>query len=172
MMEVAITHESESEHERSLEHVTLNRMVTGALVDMELDPEPIFDKWILSGNPAARSKTLALSHDGASRTVVWDCTAGSFYWHYRQDESVLVLSGDAYLLEENGKEHRFAAGDFGFFPAGTVVKWRVDKHIRKIAFLREPMWRPFVPVLMLWNKIMRKLGRAPHTRWTHISAQR
>ncbi len=170
MTEIAVAREGESGYQSADECVKLNRMITATLAGMELDPDPIYEKWILSGNPVARSKTLALSSDGASHTMLWDCTAGSFYWHYRHDEALLVLSGDAYLLEENGVEHRFAAGDFAFFPAGSVIKWRVDQHIRKIAFLREPMWRPAIAVMRLWNKVVRKLGRTPKGGWTRISS--
>lgn len=140
--------------------------------ELELVPEPICSQWILNGNPVARSKVLAVSPDGASKTVLWDCTAGSFHWHYRQDEAVLFLSGDACLVEENGKEQYFTAGDFAFFPAGTVAHWRVDTYVRKIAFLREPVWRFAVPFLTFSNKILRKLGFTRSTDWTRTSLQR
>ncbi len=148
-----------------------NALPAGDLAGLQLSPAPIYEKWILSGNPSATSKILARSPDGGSTTVLWDCTSGSFYWHYRQDEHVLFLSGDAYLLEENGTEQRFTAGDFAFFPAGTVAKWRVDHRVRKIAFLREPMWRLAVPAVAAWNKVMRRLGLSRRTPWTRISCK-
>lgn len=159
---------------RKTETVTEAREALSQAIDnlgehLALDPDPIYEKWILGGNPVARSKTMVLSPDGASKTVLWDCTSGTFYWHYRQDESVLFISGDAYLLEENGKERQFAAGDFAFFPAGTVAKWRVDSYVRKIAFLHEPMWRFAVPVLTFWNKVIRRLGFSPKNAWTKLS---
>jgi len=166
MAELLMARKSES-HEL-LEAREALRM-SGELAGLQLDSDPIYEKWILSGKPLARSRTLVCSPDGASTSVLWDCTCGSFYWHYRQDEAVLFLSGDACLLEENGREHRFAAGDFAFFPAGSVVKWRVDNYVRKIAFLREPMWRFAVPAVTFWNKVMRKLGLSRHTAWTRIS---
>jgi uncharacterized protein len=141
--------------------------------DLELDPDPIYEKWILSGDPRARSKTLVLSPDGASKAMLWECTSGSFYWRYRQDETGLLFSGSASLHDENGKEHRISAGDFVFFPAGTVMKWRIDDHVRKIAFLREPVWRFAVPALTFFNKVARKLGVArPAAGWTRISLPR
>lgn len=146
----------------------LSQTIDSLGANLQLDPDPIYEEWILSGQPVARSKTLALNRDGASKTLLWDCTSGSFYWHYRQDESVLFISGDAYLLQENGQERRFGAGDFAFFPAGTVAKWRVDSYVRKIAFLHEPVWRFAVPLLTLWNKIMRRLGVARKSAWTSI----
>lgn len=170
MAEIAMARESEP---RSLDaHESLNRAMAGVGADLQLDPDPIYEKWILSGHPVARSKVLAVSPDRASTTVLWDCTSGSFYWHYRQEEAVLFLYGDAYLLEENGKEQRFAAGDFAFFPAGTVAKWRVDTYVRKIAFLREPMCSFAVPALTFWNRLMRKFGLARLSGWSRLSLQR
>jgi uncharacterized protein len=170
MVEIAMARESEAQFADS--HESLSHAMTSVGADLRLDPDPIYEKWILSGNPIARSKVLAISPDRASTSVVWDCTSGSFYWHYRQEEAVLFLSGDAYLLEENGKEQRFAAGDFAFFPAGTIAKWRVDTYVRKIAFLREPMWSFAVPALTFWNKIMRKAGLARKPGWIRTTLQR
>jgi uncharacterized protein len=171
MTEIAMARESESRHFTAEARGALSHATSDMAADLPLDPDPMYEKWILTGNPVSRTKVLAVSPDGASKTVVWDCTSGTFYWHYRQDEAVLFLSGDAYLLEENGKEHRFAAGEFAFFPAGTVAKWRVDNYVRKIAFLSEPVG-PLAPVLRICNKVMRKLGLARLSGWTRISLHR
>jgi len=133
-------------------------MGTAALV--ELDAEPISEKWILSGTPVARSKVVARSRDWTSKVVVWDCTAGRFRWHYSQDEAIIVISGAAYLLGDEGEERRFGPGDYGFFPKGTTATWRVDDHIRKIAVLREPLWRPIGFVMKVWSKFLHKAGLA------------
>ena len=172
MTEIATARESASQSLSAGTSDALESLGSGALGDIQLDPDPIYEKWILSGNPIARSKTLALSPDGAAKAAVWDCTSGSFYWHYRQDEAVLFLSGDAYLLEESGKQQRFAGGDFAFFPAGTIAKWRVDTYVRKIAFLHEPVSPFAVPALRFWNKLMRKFGLIRQTGWTRISLKR
>ena len=138
--------------------MVLDSVVMGTAASVELTPDPINEKWVLSGNPVARSKVVARSRDWASSIVVWDCTAGSFRWHYGQDEAIIVMEGEAILLGENGGERRFAAGDYGFFDAGTVADWRVDRYIRKVALLREPMWRPVGFAVKAWNKVMRNLG--------------
>jgi len=136
----------------------LDGVVMGTAETCELGPEPINKEWILSGEPVARSKVVGRSKDWSSSVVVWDCTAGSFYWHYRQDEVIVVISGDAVLLGENGLERRFSAGDYGFFPAGSVAHWRVDSYIRKVALLKEPIWRPVGFAMKAWNKILRGVG--------------
>jgi uncharacterized protein len=125
---------------------------------IELQSEAIPPDWILSGTPVARKSKLATSHDWASSIVVWDCTAGRFHWHYMQDEAVFVISGEAFLVNENGEERRFAAGDFGFFPAGTSCTWRVSSNFRKVAVLREPMWRPLGFILKVSKKVLRAVG--------------
>jgi uncharacterized protein len=136
----------------------LDDVVMGTAAKVELNPEPIKQKFIISGNPVARSKIVGRSRDWASTIIVWDCTAGSFYWHYGKDEVIIITSGEFYLLGENGEERCFSAGDYGFFPAGSFVKWRVDKYIRKVALLREPMWRPVGFAVKGWNKVVRDMG--------------
>jgi uncharacterized cupin superfamily protein len=128
--------------------------------NVELNPEPIPQEWILSGEPVARGKNLVRSRDWTSTVVVWDCTAGSFRWHYSQDEAILVISGEAFLMLENGTERRFGPGDVGFFPAGTTCTWRVAEYIRKVAVLRESMWQPLGFCLKIWKKFLRVVGLA------------
>lgn len=71
----------------------------------------------------------------------------------------MVVSGEAFMKTENG-ERRFGPGDLGFFPAGTSCTWRVPEGIRKIAVLREPMWRPLGFALKVCHKLLRTIGLA------------
>ena len=140
------------------ESALLRSIVMTIPANVDLDPEPLPSEWILSGTPVARSKILVRSRDWTSSVVVWDCTAGSFTWHYSQDETIFVISGEAFLLLENGSERRFGPGEVGFFPAGTTCTWRVAQSIRKVAVLRESMWRPLGLCLKVWKKLLRTLG--------------
>ena len=142
------------------ESALLRSIVTATPANVELAPEPIPQEWVLSGTPVARSKNLVRSRDWTSTVVVWDCTAGRFHWHYSQDETILVISGEAFLLLENGDERRFGPGDVGFFPAGTTCTWRVADYIWKVAVLRESMWRPLGVCLKAWKKLLRIVGLA------------
>ena len=142
------------------ESAILRSIITATPTEVELEPDPIPQEWILSGTPVSRSKILARSRDWTSSVVVWDCTAGSFRWHYGQDETVLFLSGEAFLLLENGTERRFGPGDLGFVPAGTTCTWRVAGQVRKVAVLRESMWRPLGLCLKAWKKCLRMVGLA------------
>jgi len=141
-----------------VESTLLRSIVMATPANFELDPEPIPQEWILSGTPISRGKNLVRSRDWTSTVVVWDCTAGRFRWHYSQDEAILVVSGEAFLLLENGEERRFGPGDVGFFPAGTTCTWRVADYIRKVAVLRETMWRPLGFCLKIWKKFLRVVG--------------
>ena len=125
---------------------------------VELQPSSIPTEWILSGTPQAWNKEIANSHDRIVQTVVWECTAGQFYWHYSKDESVVVLSGEAFLINDSGQELRFGPGDVGFFPAGTVCTWRVPGRFRKVAVLSEPMWRPLGYAVKAWNRLVQMVG--------------
>lgn len=136
----------------------LDGSIIAAAATAELNLEPLDPSWILAGKPVTRSKVVARSRDWSSSVVVWDCTAGSFWWHYGQDEAIVVISGEAFMLRDDGTEQRLGEGDYAFFPAGSVANWRVDSYIRKVALLREPMWRPLGFALKVWNKLLRKMG--------------
>jgi uncharacterized protein len=142
------------------ESILLRSIVTAAPARVDLEPEPIPPEWVLSGTPAARSKLLVRSRDWTSSVVVWDCTPGQFRWHYSKDEMLVVVSGEAFLMLENGAERRLGPGDVGFFPAGTTCNWRVSQHIRKVAFLKESMWWPLGFCLKVWKKLLRTVGLA------------
>lgn len=122
---------------------------------VELEPDPIPAEWILEGNPQARANKLVTTRDWSSTVVVWDCTPGSFKWHYSKDETVNFLSGEAFMIDASGEELRFGAGDIAFFAAGTTCTWRVTEHIRKVAVVRETIWRPLGFVLKVSKKILR-----------------
>jgi uncharacterized cupin superfamily protein len=122
---------------------------------VDLEPDPIPADWILDGDPQASVNTLVRSRDWSSTVVVWDCTPGSFKWHYSKDETAHFLFGQAFMIDPAGEEHRFGAGDIAFFPAGTTCTWRITEHIRKVAVVRETIWRPLGFFLKLSKKILR-----------------
>ncbi len=137
----------------------MNKSVVVVSPDVgNLYPEPIPRNWVLSGAPKAWSKVTLRSRDWVSRIVVWECTAGRFKWHYRSEEFIKVVSGEAYTINERGEERRFGPGDVGLFPAGSSCIWRVPQYFRKIAVLREPLWPPLGLCLKLWNKFLHELA--------------
>jgi hypothetical protein len=90
--------------------------------------------------------------------MVWDCTAGRFSWHYSKDETLVVISGEAFISNEKGEERRIGPGDIVFFPVGSSSTWRVPSYIKKVAFLRHTMPRPLGFGLLAWNKLLQIVG--------------
>ncbi len=125
----------------------------------DLKSFPVTPGWVINGKPETRSRELARSRDRTSYAMVWDCTAGRFTWHYNKDETLVVLSGEAFITDEKGKEHRIGAGDIVFFSAGTSSKWHVPEYIRKVAFLRHAMPRPVGFGVLAWNLLLRLVWR-------------
>jgi uncharacterized cupin superfamily protein len=139
-------------------------ILTATPATLELDQlGSIPPDWILSGNPKTRRKVLGRSPDWTSNIVVWECAAGSYKWHYNQDEVVIVISGGGFMTNEKGEERWFGPGDVGFFPSGTWCTWRHPDHFRKVAVLKESMWRPLGFSLKVWNKLVRTAltGKSP-----------
>jgi len=134
-------------------------IVIAATDTADLEATRISPGWVLNGRPETRSKQLARSHDRTSCAVVWDCTAGHFNWHYNKDETLVVLTGEAFISIEKGQERRIGPGDIVFFPAGTSATWRVTSYIRKVAFLRHTMPRPLGFGVLVWNFLLRIVAR-------------
>jgi uncharacterized cupin superfamily protein len=133
-------------------------IVSANIASIQLEPGSIPAEWMISGDPATRSKLLVRTNDWIANVVVWECGAASYKWHYNQDEAYFVISGEGFMTDDKGIEHRFGAGDVAFFPAGTNATWRHPDHFRKVAFLKEAISRPVGFGVKAWNKVKRTLG--------------
>ena len=120
--------------------------------------QPILPRWVLSGAPVTRTWDVLRSHDLTSDIVIWECTAGRFECPYTQDEAVIIVEGEVFITDEKGEERRLGPGDLGFFPAGTSCVWRIPERVRKIAILRETMWRSAGFGLKVWKRLLRIVG--------------
>jgi hypothetical protein len=134
-------------------------ILVSASATAELDPSSVSPDWILSGAPKAEFKWLAGSRDGTAGLVIWDCTAGRFEWHYRDDEAVVVISGEVFIDTGSGQEHRLGPGDSAFFPAGSSCVWRVPDRVRKVAVLHKNLPHPLGLGVRAWNKLLSVLRR-------------
>ena len=94
-------------------------IVITATAAADLEPQPIPSEWILARSPEARAKLLAKSHDGASRIMVWECTAAGSTGITARTGPVVVIAGEVFVTTEIGEERRLGEGDMGFFPAGS-----------------------------------------------------
>jgi len=118
-----------------------------------LDPFPIEPGWVVEGIPEARAKELARSADGTAVVVAWSCTAGLFHWHYGVDETMHVISGEAFITCLDGTERRLGPGDMAFFPAGSHSLWRVPCAVRKLAVCRHSLPKSLGFALRACNRI-------------------
>jgi uncharacterized cupin superfamily protein len=100
---------------------------------------PIPAEWIKDGTPIARTAFIFGKSQQLSSAAVWDCTAGTFEWHFGTDETIQILEGEARVWDASGHLASFRAGDFGYFPAGSVSIWHVDRYFCKLAFERQPV---------------------------------
>jgi hypothetical protein len=107
--------------------------------NLNLRLAPIRADWILEGNPVARNTVLSRSEDGMASTLIWDCTAGRFNWHYDIDETLYVLEGSVVIKDPTGNSRCLRTGEIIFFPAGSRAEWNIESYIRKIAFCRVPL---------------------------------
>ncbi len=131
-------------------------------VSVALKAAPIRQEWILDGDPVARNAVLARSGDAAAFTLVWDCTPGKFMWHYDIDETIHILEGRVVLDDGSAPPRRLGPGDVVFFPAGAVVSWTVEVHVRKLAFFRRQLPKPIAAVTQAVRKakiLLRSRGR-------------
>ena len=125
---------------------------------VRLEESPISRDCILAGAPEARSTMLARSQDRTSHIMAWECTAGEFVWHYAEDETIVVISGEAFVTDEAGMERRLAEGHVALFPAGSSSRWRVTRTIKKIAMLRKDLPPPLGIGVRAWHKLLRVAG--------------
>ena len=135
-------------------------ILSSTLADIKLEPGSIPPEWLISGSPETQSKVLGRTKDLLAHAVVWECGAVSYRWHYNQDEAYIVLSGEGFMTDINGVEHRYGPGDVAFFPAGTDSTWRHPDHFRKVAVLKEAVPGLAGAALKVWNKLLRVLGLA------------
>lgn len=132
----------------------------------DLKPSPISANWIVSGTPEARSKLLAKSNDGTAYVMLWECSAGRFKWHYAEDETLTITSGEVFIKTSDGTERRLGEGDMAFFPAGSSCEWRIDNRVRKVAVLRKTLGLPIGIAVRGWYKFLNIAGlrgRSPLT---------
>lgn len=118
--------------------------IAAAHVDtIAMNPAPINPDWVIDGSPVARAGQIVQSSDGTAASAVWDCTAGTFNWHFGIDETVHILDGEVEVSTADGRPRVLRAGDVALFRAGTTAVWHVPTYVRKIAFCRHPLPWPF-----------------------------
>ncbi len=115
-----------------------SRILQADVARTDLEPEPITPADVLDGDPVARSVKLTESANGRVTSHIWDCTAGSFRWHYNCHEVIHILEGEALIEDDAGNSFVITAGDVIQFTFGSSAQWTVPTYIRKVAFLSTP----------------------------------
>ncbi len=121
---------------------------------------PIAPDWVLAGRPIARFVPLARGRDDQATTTLWDCTAGTFRWHFGWDETVHILDGAVEVTLPSGEVHRLTAGSVAFFPAGSSAVWKVEGYVRKLAVCRRAFPAPVLKTLAIAGALRRAPGRS------------
>jgi uncharacterized cupin superfamily protein len=127
-------------------------------IHQDLQDSPIRESWVVSGSPRARNKVLFRSTDRSAWTMLWDCSAGEFNWTYRFDETIHFLEGSVTITLPGEASKTYGPGDVIFFPAGVVAHWKIDNHIRKLAFCQDPVPAGLNPAVKLVRKMAHKLA--------------
>jgi uncharacterized cupin superfamily protein len=125
---------------------------------VNLTPRPIEPSWIIVGKPDAQWCVLSQSADGLATTMVWECSAGKFNWHYDFDETVYILEGSVVVESDTFKVTRFGPGDVVYFKKGASAKWHVKEHVRKLAFCRHTQPWLVGTALRIVSKLQRSLS--------------
>jgi len=100
---------------------------------------------IIEGKPETRCALLSRSRDNSLSTMAWDCTAGRFYWYYNEDESIVVVAGDARISIDGGPEQVVGIGDTIYFPSGSVQRVKVTNSdgIAAVSEYKDGTWPGF-----------------------------
>jgi hypothetical protein len=135
----------------------IDKFVRDRMSGATLTPAPINKAWIEAGDPRASLAILAYSDDCATSTILWECTAGKFTWRYNIDETIYFLDGEVRISVAGQPAKRYGAGDSIHFSRGAVATWEVETFIRKVAFCRSVMPRPFIEARRLARSLYHRL---------------
>jgi uncharacterized cupin superfamily protein len=129
--------------------------VAGRPEDVALEDAPINPAWIVSGAPRARAGLHSPSVDGRAETKIWDCSAGSFWWTFHDEETVVILEGAVRVTTEDGASRLLKSGDIAYFAQGSRALWEIEDYVRKIAFCR----RKYSAQVLMLRTVLGKLRR-------------
>jgi uncharacterized cupin superfamily protein len=138
-------------------------VVTANVSSTELFLGPMTN--VVDGAPKSGTKILATSHDGNSIVWVWECSTGSFIWHYGEDETVYIISGEVFISTDNGEERRLGPGDMAVFPGGVSCRWRITAPVRKFAITRKDLPLPVGFSVRACHKLAKMIGLRRYNQW-------
>jgi len=130
----------------------------------DFQPAPIRPEWVIAGRPHARAVELVRSPDGTCTSAQWECTAGTFHWFFWVEETVHILEGEVLVRGDDGRHALLRKGDVAVMPANTWMVWHVERYVRKLAYCRYPVPRPFGKIVRAVQQVRTRLGlrQPPH----------
>jgi uncharacterized cupin superfamily protein len=135
----------------------------------DFEPAPIRPEWVIAGRPQARAVELVRSPDGTCTSAQWDCTAGTFHWFFWVEETVHILDGEVLVRDGKGRYALLRKGDVAVMPANTWMVWHVERYVRKLAYCRFPVPRPFGRLVRMVQQLrsMHRLRQPPRLQSWH-----
>ena len=97
---------------------------------LALAPAPIPAAWVREGSPQASARRLWGSDDRTALTVVWECTAGVFDWHYDEEETVHIIEGEVHVEVGGGQSFRLGPGDTAVFRRNSHAVWNIPSRVQ------------------------------------------
>lgn len=82
---------------------------------------------VISTDPEPFAMICPLASSGRVSTGYWRCTPGYFIWRYPVDETIVIMSGEAYI---NGV--RRGPGDALCFHQGEEARWCIGTTLTKM----------------------------------------
>ena len=135
----------------------IDKFVRDRMNGATLTAAPINKDWIEGGDPKASLAILAYSDDRATSTILWQCSAGKFTWRYAIDETIYFLDGEVMISVGGKPAKRYGAGDSIHFSRGAVATWEIETFIRKVAFCRSVLPRPFIEARRMARSLYHRL---------------
>jgi uncharacterized protein len=98
--------------------------------DAAVEPAPIPEGDIISGDPESTMAILWRSADNKLYNGVWHCTPGVFMLTHPA-ETICLVEGRATITPDGGDPVTVVPGEMLFIPEGTVARWEVHETVRK-----------------------------------------
>lgn len=106
------------------------KIITSSVAEAALDPAPIPEVDIISGDPQSSMAILWRSDDLKLYNGIWECTPGEFTLTH-PGETICCVQGRATITPEGGEPVTLGPGDTAYIPEGTVARWEVHETVRK-----------------------------------------
>jgi len=107
---------------------------------------PMADDELAVGNPVQRGNEYFQTSAGTVTSGFWDCTAfETVLAPYPVDEFMILLEGTVNIIDANGSQYDFHAGQSFVLPKGLECIWKQTGFVRKFYFIFDQSSAAAVP---------------------------